>query len=103
MSGSTIPRHANGAEDSSPNILLIVSDALRADVLGCYGGPAQTPHLDALAARGVLFENAYSTAPATMASSVSMFTGNYSSAYKLLESKGSSDMDLLTYVGDAEL
>jgi len=103
LSGGVIPDRACKAEESKPNILLIVSDALRADILGCYGGLAQTPHLDSLAAAGVLFENAYSTAPATMASSVSMFTGNYSSAYTLLESEGSGSMDFLSYVGDAEL
>jgi arylsulfatase A-like enzyme len=63
------------------NILLIVSDALRADALGCYGGEAETPNIDKLAARGVLFENAYSNAPWTLPSSVALFSGNYPSAY----------------------
>ena len=40
------------------NVVLIVSDALRSDVLGCYGGDASTPNIDRLAKRGVLFENA---------------------------------------------
>ena len=43
-------------------ILVIVADQLRADALGAYGNPAApTPHLDALAARGALFEQHYST------------------------------------------
>lgn len=63
------------------NIVILVSDALRADVLGCYGGDAATPNIDRLAGRGVVFENAYSTAPTTMPASVSMMTGNYSRAY----------------------
>jgi len=42
---------------SPPNLLLISVDALRADHLGCYGYPRPTsPHIDALAARGVLLE-----------------------------------------------
>ena len=63
------------------NILLIVSDALRADALGCYGGQADTPHIDRLAEQGVLFENAYSNAPWTLPSSVAIFSGNYPSTY----------------------
>ncbi|MCK5618807.1 MAG: sulfatase-like hydrolase/transferase, partial [Candidatus Krumholzibacteria bacterium] len=60
---------------------MIVSDALRQDVLGCYGGDARTPNLDWLAKNGVLFENAYSTSPWTAPSAVSMFTGNYATTY----------------------
>jgi iduronate 2-sulfatase len=41
-----------------PNVLFIVADDLRTE-LGCYGSPAKTPHIDALAKRGVLFERAY--------------------------------------------
>lgn len=41
-----------------PNILLIVADDLRPE-LGCYGSVAKTPHIDALAKRGVRFERAY--------------------------------------------
>lgn len=63
------------------NIVLIVSDALRQDILGCYGGAARTPNIDALAGAGVLFENPYSTSPWTVPSAVSMFTGNYACTY----------------------
>ena len=42
------------------NVLLIVSDDLKADAVGCYGNKlAQTPHLDQLAKEGTLFRNAY--------------------------------------------
>ena len=64
------------------NIILIVSDALRADVLSCYGGEARTPNIDWLANNGVLFEKAYSTAPMTMPSCVSLFTGEYPDIYR---------------------
>ena len=47
-------------EPAIKNVLLIVSDDLRANALACYGDPrVKTPHLDALAQRGMLFENAY--------------------------------------------
>lgn len=63
------------------NVVLIVSDALRQDALACYGGEAETPNIDRLAAAGVLFSNAYSNGPWTSPSSVAMFTGNYATTY----------------------
>jgi arylsulfatase A-like enzyme len=69
------------AERPRPNLLIIVSDTLRADALSCQGGAARTPNICALAERGVLFENAYSNASWTLPSSVAMFTGNHPSEY----------------------
>jgi iduronate 2-sulfatase len=46
------------ADPPRRNVLYVVADDLRAD-LGCYGGPAKTPTLDALARRGVRFSAAY--------------------------------------------
>lgn len=63
------------------NLLLIVSDALRRDIVSCYGGPAHTPNIDRLAREGTVFDNAYCTAPTTMPSAVSMLTGCYSRTF----------------------
>lgn len=42
------------------NVLMIVSDDLRANTLGCYGNEiCQTPNIDRLAARGMVFDSAY--------------------------------------------
>jgi arylsulfatase A-like enzyme/Flp pilus assembly protein TadD len=61
---------------SRPNLLLVTLDTTRADRLGCYGYElAETPHLDALANRGILFERAYAPAPMTAPSHASMMTG----------------------------
>lgn len=58
------------------NVLLITLDTTRADRLGCYGyDNAETPTLDALAAHGVLFENAYSPVPLTLPSHATIMTG----------------------------
>ena len=47
-----------------PNILLVVPDQQRPDWLGVLGGiPVRTPHVDALAARGVRFTNAVCASP----------------------------------------
>ena len=56
------------------NVVLIVIDTLRADYLGAYGSEVETPNMDALAQRGVLFEHAYSHVPITVPSHSSMFT-----------------------------
>ena len=64
----------SGETDLTTNVVLIVADTLRADHLGSYGGAVRTPNLDALAASGARFENAYSHAPMTVPSHSSMFT-----------------------------
>ena len=63
------------ARAEKPNVLLIISDDLAA-TLGCYGHPqAKTPHLDALASRGMLFERAYCQFPHCNPSRSSMLSG----------------------------
>ncbi|MEZ6017723.1 MAG: sulfatase [Planctomycetota bacterium] len=60
------------------NLVLVTVDTVRQDALGCYGNPLPTsPHLDALAADGVLFEDALSQAPHTHASIASLLTSTY--------------------------
>lgn len=67
-----------GVAAARDNILLITLDTTRADRLGCYGyAAARTPHLDRLAAEGVRFERVYATAPITLPSHASIFTGLY--------------------------
>jgi arylsulfatase A-like enzyme len=60
------------------NVLFIMADQLRRDHLSCYGHPTlKTPNLDALAARGVLFSNAFVQGPVCGASRMSTYTGRY--------------------------
>ena len=59
------------------NLLLVTIDTLRADALGSYGGPARTPNLDALAARGTRFDFAHAHAVLTRPSHASILTGTY--------------------------
>ena len=62
--------------DGRWNVLLVTLDTTRVDRLGCYGHPGgMTPHLDALAAEGVRFDRAISTAGITPMSHASMLTG----------------------------
>jgi arylsulfatase A-like enzyme/tetratricopeptide (TPR) repeat protein len=58
------------------NVLLISIDTIRPDRLGCYSTEyIQTPHIDALASRGVLFERAFAHNPMTLPSHVNMMMG----------------------------
>ena len=61
-----------------PNVLLITLDTTRADHLGVYGyRDGETPNVDALARRGVLFAQAMSPAPLTLPAHSSIMTGTY--------------------------
>jgi len=61
-----------------PNILLILTDQHRWDTLGCYGAAScRTPHLDALAARGVRFDAAYCPTSPCSPARAALFCGLY--------------------------
>jgi arylsulfatase A-like enzyme len=64
-------------EDDSPadNIVVILSDAHRADAASLYGGPAPTPNLERLAARGVSYDYCIADSNWTLPSTASLFTG----------------------------
>lgn len=69
---------ACGGAPERPNIVLITMDTTRADYLSCYGYPQQTtPNLDRLAAEGVRFDLAMSTAAVTPVSHSSILTGRF--------------------------
>lgn len=66
------------AGDGRLNVLVITLDTIRADRLGAYGNQRiETPFVDGLAARGVLFEMCAAPAPLTLPSHTSIFTGTY--------------------------
>lgn len=61
-----------------PNIIFLLADDMRYDALGCTGNKlALTPSLDALAAEGTNFKNAYVTSSICAISRASIFTGQY--------------------------
>ena len=73
-----------GTDDGSEpqNLLFVCVDTLRADQLGAYGDePSITPAIDALAAGGVVFENALSHASWTLPSFASILTSLYTSTH----------------------
>ena len=79
--GPQAPAETGGAGPTGerpPNILVIMSDEHNASVLGCYGNPiVRTPNLDGLAARGVVFESAYTNSPLCVPCRLSFTAGKY--------------------------
>ena len=64
--------------DTRPNILVIISDEHRKDAMGCAGHPhVKTPHLDALAARGTRFTNAYTSSPMCVPTRAALACGDH--------------------------
>lgn len=73
---------AGGGPGDRPNLLLITTDQQRWDSLACLS-PAHafmhTPHIEALATRGTVFERCYTTAPLCVPMRASMMSGMYAS------------------------
>jgi arylsulfatase A-like enzyme len=68
---------APAASADKPNFLWIVSED-NSPLLGCYGDEyATTPNLDALAARSLVYDNAFATAPVCAAARSTLITGVY--------------------------
>ncbi|MGI9422892.1 MAG: sulfatase-like hydrolase/transferase [Hyphomicrobiaceae bacterium] len=60
------------------NLLILVDDQHSKKMLGCYGHPlVKTPNLDALAARGTRFANAYTPSPLCVSARGSIATGRF--------------------------
>ena len=72
-----------------PNLLLVSIDTLRADRLGSYGyASAETPRLDALAARGWRFADASTVVPLTLPAHSSLLTGTFPAHHGVRDNGG---------------
>ncbi len=85
LCGSALAQEQKDIEKPKrPNVLFLISDDLN-NFLGCYDDPrAETPNIDRLAARGVLFERAYCQFPLCGPSRNSMLTGLYPNSSGIL-------------------
>jgi len=79
------PGNAPPAEPMRPlrNVLFIMCDQLRTDHLSAFGGTVPTPHLDALAARGVRFARTYVSSGVCGPSRVSWYSGRYAASHRV--------------------
>jgi len=87
---------ASGAARSSasapPDILLVYVDTLRADHLGTYGYSRPTsPRIDAWGAGGTVFTRAYSQSGWTLASTASLFAGQYPHQHRVVRDSKQPD------------
>tara|TARA_Y100000385_G_C13102508_1_gene645441 strand:- start:1206 stop:2963 length:1758 start_codon:yes stop_codon:yes gene_type:complete len=62
-------------ESTPPNFVLILVDDAALQDFGCYGGEASTPHIDALAGRGIMFTNHHAS-PMCAPSRAMLLTGH---------------------------
>ncbi len=73
----------SSTEPQQPNIVFLLADDMRWDAMGCAGNPIiKTPNLDALAANGVRFKNAFVTTSICAASRASLLTGLYERTHR---------------------
>ena len=82
-----------------PNILWITTEDI-SPTLGCYGDTnVYTPHLDQLAAKGILYQNAYATAPVCAVARSAIISGMYSSSMgsQHMRCKGRFPAEFKTY------
>jgi choline-sulfatase len=80
-------------EKPQPSILLVTLDTTRADSMGFESDAVETPTLDALAARGARFSQAWTTVPMTLPAHTSMLTGLYPSEHGIRENSRFLDDD----------
>ncbi len=60
-----------------PNFVFIIADDCTHRDIGCYGGQAHTPNIDALAAEGMLFTHCFQAAPMCSPTRHNIYTGLY--------------------------
>lgn len=77
------------AEETPPPIIFVMVDTLRADYLGTYGFAGDvSPHIDALAAEGVVFDRCFAQSPWTKPSIATVHTGLYPEVHKVFTEGG---------------
>lgn len=81
----------------SPNILVLMSDQHRADMMGCAGDPAvRTPAMDRLASEGVRFSRAICQGPLCMPARASLLTERYVRDHGVFQNNSEVSFDLPT-------
>ena len=87
-----------GSEPVLPDVVIVTLDTLRADHVGGYGGLAETPTLDRLAAQGTLFERVVAPLPETRPSHATLMTSQYPRHHGLVSNSHSLAEDAVSVV-----
>ena len=98
------PKTAPAMKAKRPNVLLIVSDDQPAQMLSCYRNErvsgdrrfSITPALDAVAATGARFRNAYCQFPVCSPARATILTGRYPDSHGVLNNKAALSLEELT-------
>ena len=77
--------------DSRPNVLLLLTDQERADLLAPDGLPVETPNLDRLLNEGMWFDRAYTPTSICTSARASLLTGLYPHAHGMLNNSHEAD------------
>lgn len=78
LAPAALPQDAPADQDPRPNVVLLFADDLGWMDLGCQGSSFyETPHLDALAASGARFSQAYAAAPVCSPTRVGLMSGQH--------------------------
>ena len=81
-----------GSNRNKPNVLLIMTDQHRADLMTCARRDlVPTPNVDRIASRGVRFNNAYCPYPVCVASRMALLTGLYSHSTGAISNRDNLD------------
>jgi len=83
---------------NGPNILIILCDDLRWNALGFAGHPhVKTPHIDRLAAEGIVFENAFCTTSLCSPSRASILSGLYAHSHGVTNNFTEYPLQLMSF------
>jgi len=83
------------------NVIVVITDSLRIDHLGCYGNSwIQTPNIDRFAKGSTVFEHAYSEGLPTLPTRTAMFTGKYTFPFRGWQRLEHTDMTLAEVLWD---
>ena len=77
------------------NVVVIVTDSLRVDHVGCYGSGVETPNIDGLAEEGTTFEQVFSEGLPTLRTRTTWWTGRYTFSFRRWQPFGNSDLLLV--------
>lgn len=100
-SGPATPAADAPAAIDALTVLVVSIDTLRADRVGAYGkADAGTPAMDRVAAAGVRFTNAQSTAPLTLPAHASLLTGRSLPAHGVFDNGTFALPDTLPTLGE---
>ncbi len=84
------------------NFIIIVSDTLRRDHLGCYGNEwIRTPYLDRFATQATVFEGYYAGSFPTIPHRTDLFTGRFTFTYRDWSPLGNQEVVLAQVLGEA--